>query len=58
MREGLLAASTAVGLQVVAELMQTEITQLAGPKDRHHPDRIATRHGSDSLFPRRATMYG
>ena len=47
MREGLLAASTAVGLEVMTELMTAEVTQLAGPKGRHDPTRTATRHGSD-----------
>jgi putative transposase len=47
MREGLLAASTALGLEVMAELMAAEVTELAGPKGRHDPDRVATRHGSD-----------
>ena len=46
-REGLLAASTAVGLEVMAELMQAEVTDLAGPKGRHDPDRTATRHGTE-----------
>jgi hypothetical protein len=32
MREGLLAASTAVGLEVMAELMDAEVTEIAGPK--------------------------
>jgi hypothetical protein len=30
--QGLLAASTAVGLAVMAELLQVEVTKLAGPK--------------------------
>ncbi len=47
MREGLLAASTAVGLEVMAELMAAEVTDLAGPKGRHDPDRAATRHGGE-----------
>jgi putative transposase len=46
MREGLLAASTAVGLDVMAELMQAEVTALAGPKGKHNPARTAKRHGS------------
>lgn len=37
MAEGLLAASTAVGLEVMAELMQVEVTELAGPKGKHDP---------------------
>jgi putative transposase len=47
-REGLLAASTAVGLEVMAELMEAEVTDLAGRKGRHDPERTATRHGSEA----------
>ena len=32
MREGLLAASVGIGLEVMAELMEAEVTELAGPK--------------------------
>jgi putative transposase len=46
MREGLLAASTAVGLEVMVELMQAEVTALAGPKGKHNPARTAKRHGT------------
>jgi hypothetical protein len=46
--EGLLAASTAVGLEVMAEMMEAEVTDLAGPKGRHDADRAATRHGSEA----------
>jgi transposase-like protein len=46
MREGLLAASTAVGLEIMAELMQAEVTALAGPRGKHNPARVAKRHGS------------
>jgi putative transposase len=46
MREGLLAASVAVGLEVMAELMDAEVTDLAGPKGKHNPARTAKRHGS------------
>ena len=45
MREGLLAASVAVGLEVMAELMDAEVTDLAGPKGKHNPARTAKRHG-------------
>ena len=45
LRQGLLAASTAVGLDVMAELMQAEVTALAGPKGKHNPARVAKRHG-------------
>jgi putative transposase len=47
-REGLLAASTAVGLEVMAELMEAEVTDLTGPKGRHDSQRSATRHGSEA----------
>ncbi len=47
MREGLLAASVAVGLDVMAELMDAEVTDLAGPKGRHDPARVAKRHGGE-----------
>jgi transposase-like protein len=47
MREGLLAASVAVGLDVMAELMDAEVTELAGPKGTHNPARTAKRHGSE-----------
>jgi putative transposase len=46
MTEGLLAASTAVGLEVMDELLELEVTELAGPKGRHDPARTAKRHGS------------
>jgi hypothetical protein len=47
MREGLLAASVAVGLDVMAELMEAEVTDLAGPKGKHNPARTAKRHTSE-----------
>ncbi|MGI8946731.1 MAG: transposase [Ornithinimicrobium sp.] len=47
-REGLLAASTAVGLEVMAELMDAEVTDLAGPKGRHDAARTHNRHGSEA----------
>jgi putative transposase len=46
-REGLLAASTAVGLEVMAEMMEAEVTGLAGAKGRHNPERTHTRHGTE-----------
>ncbi|HSI93859.1 MAG TPA: IS256 family transposase [Jiangellaceae bacterium] len=55
MREGLLAASTAVGLEVMAELMDAEVTELVGPKGRHDPDRAMNRHGTE---PATVTLGG
>lgn len=36
MREGLLAASVAIGLEVMGELMAAEVTEVAGPKGKHN----------------------
>jgi len=48
MREGLLAASTAVGLEVFTDLMGTEVEALVGAKGKHSSDRSAYRHGSEA----------
>ena len=48
MRQGLLAASVAIGLEVMDELIEAEVTDLAGPKGRHDPDRSAYRHGTEA----------
>ena len=45
-REGLLAMSVAVGLQVMAELLEVEIAAKAGPRHAKQPGRLARRHGS------------
>jgi len=46
-REGLLALSVGVGLGVVHELMELEVTEVVGPKGKHDPDRTAKRHGHE-----------
>jgi putative transposase len=46
-REGLLALSVGVGLSVVHELMESEVTEVVGPKGKHDPDRTAKRHGHE-----------
>jgi len=48
MREGLLAASVAIGLEVMSELQEAEVAELAGPKGKHDPDRSVYRHGSEA----------
>ncbi|HEX3455822.1 MAG TPA: IS256 family transposase [Gaiellaceae bacterium] len=48
MREGLLAASVAIGLEVMGELVEAEVSELAGPKGKHDPARMVYRHGSES----------
>jgi putative transposase len=48
MREGLLAASVAIGLDVMGELIDAEVSDVAGPKGKHDPNRAAVRHGSEA----------
>ena len=45
-REGLLAMSVAVGLRVLAELLEAEIAAQAGPRHAKQPGRLARRHGT------------
>jgi putative transposase len=45
--EGLLALAVGAGLQVLGTLMEESVTQLAGPKGKHNPDRTAVRHGHE-----------
>jgi putative transposase len=54
-KEGLLALSVGVGLAVVQELFEAEVTRQAGPKGKHDPDRRAYRHGQED---RRVTLGG
>jgi len=46
-REGLLALSVGLGLGVVHQLMEREVTEVVGSKGRHDPDRTAKRHGHE-----------
>jgi transposase-like protein len=48
MQEGLLALAVGAGLQVMAAMMEADVTELAGPKGRHDPARTAVRHGQES----------
>jgi putative transposase len=47
MGEGLLALAVGAGLQVMAALMEADVTALAGPKSRHDEARTAVRHGRE-----------
>ena len=47
MQEGLLALAVGAGLQVMAALMETDVTALAGPRGMHDPTRTAVRHGRE-----------
>jgi transposase-like protein len=46
-REGLLALSVGVGVRVVHELMEAEVTEVVGPKGKWNPERAASRHGHE-----------
>jgi transposase-like protein len=48
MREGLLALAVGAGLQVMAQLMEADVTAACGPRGKHDPDRVATRHGTEA----------
>ncbi len=48
MQEGLLALAVGAGLQVMAALMEADVSALTGPKGRHDAARIAVRHGRES----------
>ena len=47
-KEGLLALSVGVGLGVMAELMEEELTDVVGPRGKHDPERSAVRHGHEA----------
>ena len=46
-REGLLAMAVGTGLQVMAAIMEADVTAVCGPKGKHDPARSAVRHGSE-----------
>ncbi len=54
-REGLLALSVGVGMQVVSEIFEEEVTSVVGSKGRHDPWRVANRHGHE---PRSVVLGG
>jgi hypothetical protein len=45
LREGLLALAVGTGLQVLAAMMEADVTAVCGPKGRHDAQRTANRHG-------------
>jgi putative transposase len=46
-RQGLLAFCVGVGLSVVHEIFEEEISQLVGPRGKHDSERTAYRHGRE-----------
>src|SRR5215813_5303505 len=54
-REGLLAMAVGTGLQVMAAMMDADVSAICGPKGKHDPRRTAVRHGTERVgHPRRA----
>jgi len=49
-QDGLLALSVGVGLGVMAELIEEEVTEVVGPTGKHDPDRTAIGHGGRTPF--------
>jgi len=47
MHEGLLALAVGAGQQVMAALMEADVSALAGPKGKHNTTRTAVRHGRE-----------
>lgn len=47
-REGLLALSVGVGLQVMQTLMDEDVSAMCGPKGKHNRDRVGYRHSSEA----------
>ncbi len=47
MQQGLMAASVALGLDVLDELMSAEVAELAGAKGKHDAERTHLRHGTE-----------
>jgi transposase-like protein len=45
LREGLLALAVGTGMQVMAAIMEEDVTAKCGPKGRHDAQRVAVRHG-------------
>jgi hypothetical protein len=58
MREGLLAASVAIGLEVMRELQEAEATELAGPKGKHDPEKGKHDPGAERLPARQRSRSG
>jgi hypothetical protein len=46
-KDGLLALSVGVGLGALAEMMETEVEEVVGPKGKRNRDRAAVRHGHE-----------
>ena len=47
LREGLLALAVGAGLQVMASLMEADVTAACGPRGKHDAGRTAVRHGRE-----------
>jgi hypothetical protein len=57
-QEGLLALAVGTGLQVMAAMMEADVTAACGPRGRHNSERNATRHGHGVGDPGRTSGAG
>lgn len=48
LQEGLLALAVGAGLQVMAQMMEADVTAVCGPKGKHNPQRSGVRHGTEA----------
>jgi len=48
LREGLMSFCTAVGMTVFHQMLEEEVTALAGPKGKHDKERTHYRHGTEA----------
>jgi len=47
LQEGLLALAVGAGLQVMAQMMEADVTAVCGPRGKHNPERSGVRHGTE-----------
>jgi putative transposase len=48
LQEGLLALAVGAGLQVMAQMMEADVTAVCGPRGKHNPQRSGVRHGTEA----------
>ena len=53
LREGLLALAVGAGMQVLAAMMEDDVTAACGPRGKHDPQRAATRGCAPGATPPR-----
>ena len=57
LREGPFALAVGAGLQMMAQLVEADVTAACGPRGKHDRDRTATRHGTRAWAAPRSAPY-